>query len=456
MSTRARKRLAVIGGVAAGLSAAARARRMDPELEISVFERTGYCSYTACGLPYFVGGTIDDASSLVVRDAPAFLKQDIKVYLSHEVTEIDLDTRSIRVRDLEEQRERSEPFDQLLISAGAAPAGGTLCGDLEGVFTLRTVEDALAIKAWIETRNPTRALIVGGGYIGLEMAEALLDKRLEVTLIERAKELLPFVDPDMGRLVEQELTRNGVEVLVETEIESVNGSGEIRSVTVGGEEHPCDLAVIAVGVKPDAGVAQAAGLPVGERGALVVDQRMETPIEGVWAAGDCCETRHLLHDRPAYVPLGTTANKQGRVAGANIAGADERFGGVVGTAALKVCDLQVARTGLSSAEAREAGFEAVSATIEHISRARYYPGGAPMTVSMIAERGSGRLLGAQLAGREGVAKRVDVVAAALHSRVTARDLSEFDLSYAPPFAPVWDPLLLAARKVASEAERSAG
>ena len=450
-----RRRLVVVGGVAAGMSAAARAKRLEPDLDVAVFERSGFCSYTACGLPYHVSGVIADHRALVMRTPSEFAEEGVAVHVRHEVAAIDPAARTVRVRDLERGRERTEPWDVLVLAAGARPAGTGMAGArLPGVFTLRTIEDAQAIRRWIDERSARDAVIIGGGYIGLEMAEAFRARGLTTTVVEREAQVLPLVDADVAQDVAAELSAQGVDVRTGVAVEAITGDEHVRAVIAGGGELAADVVVIGVGVRPDASLAQEAGLPLGAHGGVAVDERMQTGVDGIWAAGDCCETRHLLHDGDAYVPLGTTANKQGRVAGTNLAGGADSFDGVLGTAVVKVCDLHVGRTGLSEREALAAGFDAVSATITHLSRARYYPGHQPLRVKLVAERGSGRLLGGQLTGREGVAKRVDVVAAALHAGATADEVARYDLSYAPPFAPVWDPVLLAARKAAERSARA--
>jgi CoA-dependent NAD(P)H sulfur oxidoreductase len=443
-----RARVLVVGGVAAGLSAALRARRLDPSLAITVFERTGYCSYTACGLPYLISGTIRDQRALVVRQPAALREQGIDIQLHHEVSSLDLPARRATVRDLHAGGERDVEFDQLVLATGSAPVAPFRGAELPGCFTLRTVESALAVNDWIERRRPSRAVIIGGSFLGLEMAEALLARGIQVTLIDAARQLIPSIDPDLAELVEDELRSHAVSVRTGANVVEIAGAGEgVRQVVLEDCSLPCEMVVIGVGVRPEASLATAAGIPTGARGAIAVDAHMRTPIDGVWAAGDVCETRHLLKAEPSYLPLWTTANKQGRVAGSNIGGGEETFQGVVGTAAVKVCDLEIARTGLSTVEATEAGIDVAAVTVTHKSRAGYYPGSQPITVRMLADRSDGRLLGAQLCGREGVAKRVDVVAAALHGRASAEDVAGYDLSYAPPFSPVWDPLLIAARQL---------
>lgn len=440
------RRLIVIGGVAAGLSAAGRARRLDSQLQVTVFERTGYCSYTACGLPYFVSRVIGDHRDLVMRSPEELAGEGVEVHVRHEVTEIDPLRRTLSVRDLDSGRDRTVDYDELLIATGAAPIAPIPGIALDGCFTVRTIEDALAIDRWIESEQPARGVIVGGGYIGLEMAEALRARGVATTILEREADILALVDPQIAALVVTELRRNAVEVITEASVEEIEGDGRVRAVRTADRVIGAEIVIMGIGVRPETELARAAGLALGPLGGVRVDPGMRTGVDGIWAAGDCVETRHLLHDEPTYIPLGTTANKQGRVAGANIGGLAEEFGGVAGTSVLKVCALEVARTGLTLRQARAARLDAAAITIEHKSRAVYYPGWEPITVTLLAERGSGRLLGGQLAGREGVAKRVDVIAAALHAGATVEDLAGFDLSYAPPFAPVWDPLLLAARQ----------
>lgn len=437
----------MVGGVSAGLSAASRARRLEPDLEVSVFERTGFCAYSACGLPYLVAGIVPHHTDLVARTPEGLAKAGIAVNLRHEVEQVDLSAGRVRVRDLEAGRSREEPYDELLLATGGRARLPFAGMEHRGAFFVRTVEDGLAIRRWIEQERPRRAVVVGGGYIGLEMVEAVRARGLEVVLVEMLPHVLPLVDAEIADEVEAELLRQGVELRSSEQVAGIEGDGRVRRVVAEGGGIDADLVIVGVGVGPDAALARDAGIPLGARGAVAVDEGMRTRIPRIWAAGDCAETRHLLHGQPSYVPLGTTANKQGRVAGGNIAGVQESFPGVVGTAAVKVFGLHVARTGLSEAEATGAGLDAVAVTIVHRSRASYYPGWTPLKVKMVAERGTGRLLGAQLSGEEGVAKRIDVVAAALQGGMTVDQLAGLDLSYAPPFAPVWDPLLIAGRQL---------
>ena len=439
------ERLVVVGGVAAGMSAAAKARRTNKDLEIVVYERSGYVSYGSCGFPYFVKGEIPRIEDVIVRTPEQFAKQGIQAHVHHEVIAIDTDAHTVQVRNLETGETFTDRWDKLILATGGVAARPPIPGlDLPGIFTLRTPEDAVAVRRWIEEQRPRRGVIVGGGYIGLEMAEALAAHGIHVTLVEMLPQVLPNMDADMVQHVHEELERQGVDLQLEHRVEAFAGNGRVREVIAGGEHFPADIVIFSVGVKPNVTLAREAGIALGPTGAVAVDDHMRTNVPNVWAAGDVAEAHHLVTGKPAYIPLGTTANKQGRVAGTNAAGGDARFAGVVGTAVVKVFDLEVARTGLSERQAREEGFDPASVTVTASSRAHYMPGHQPIHVKLVFEKGSHRLLGAQMVGREGVAKRIDIIAAALHAGWTTYDLATLDLSYAPPFAPVWDPVLVAA------------
>jgi NADPH-dependent 2,4-dienoyl-CoA reductase/sulfur reductase-like enzyme len=445
------ERLVVIGGDAAGMSAASQARRRRgvDELAIEAFERGDFTSYSACGIPYFVGGLVSDVDRLIARSPDVFQRSfAIDVGLRHEVTEIDLDRRLVIVRDMDAGIDRRVEFDQLVVATGGLPVRPALPGaDASGVFGVQVLDDGLAMRRVVDDSSPQRAVVVGGGYIGLEMAEALRMRGLEVALVERGPQPMATLDPDMGALVAEALREAGIAVHVG---EVVNGfetcGGAVRAVVTDQRVLPADFVVLGLGVRPNVAVAEAAGIPIGPSGAVRVDRRMRTPIDGVWAAGDCAEKFHRVSQRSVAFALGTHANKEGRVAGINIGGGYATFPGVVGTAVSKICAVEVARTGLGEAEAVRAGFQVLSTVVDSTTRAGYYPGAAPIKTKLIVEKRSGRLLGAQIVGREGAAKRIDVLAAALWSEMTVDELLNVDLSYAPPYAPVWDPVLIAARK----------
>ena len=446
------ERLVVIGGDAAGMAAASQARRRRDadDLAIVAFERGHYTSYSACGIPYFVSGLVKTSDELVAR-APEVFRRDyaIDARTRSEVTEIDLDHREVRVRDLDAGRVYTEPFDSLMIGTGSVPMRPSVPGiDAEGVYGVQTLDDGVALRQEVDSGRVERVVVVGGGYIGLEIAEAAAVCGLQVTVVDLAKTPVGTFDPDIGSFIADAVRGLGIElVLGEAVTEVATTGGRASAVhTAAGRELPADLVVLGLGVRPNVALAEAAGVPLGESGGIAVDQRMRTPVEGVWAAGDCVESRHRLSGQRVVVALGTHANKQGRVAGINLGGGYATFPGVIGTAVTKICDLEVARTGLSEREAREAGFEFLTAYVDSTTRAGYFPGARPIRVKMTAERRSGRLLGAQIVGREGAAKRIDVLAACIWNAMTVEEVLGLDLSYAPPFAPVWDPVLIAARK----------
>jgi len=445
------RRLVIIGGVAAGMSAAARARRLDPDLEIVAYERTGYVSYGACGLPYLIAGVVPKAADLVARTPEQFAKQGIQVETHHEVTAIDTSGKAVEVRDLDEAREFSTSYDRLVIATGASPILPSVPGtELEGVFVLRSVEDGIAVTRFLAEEQPTRAVIIGGGYIGVEAAEAFAQRGLQTTVLTRPPQVLNLFDEDIAQMMHAELERNGVVVSVDDAalaIES-DGNGRAHVVVAEGGRYEADIILIGAGVSAESLLAKEAGIALGTKGAIAVDEKMQTNVPDVYAAGDCAETYHLLLGGSSYVPLGSTANKQGRVAGTNVGGGNAAFGGVVGTTITKAFELGVAVTGLTEKMARQLGRPAKAVKIEHGSRAHYYPSPGPISVKLVWDPGDGRLLGAQIAGPVAEAKRIDVLATALHHGLTIEDLQRLDLSYAPPFAPVWDPILVAANVAA--------
>jgi NADPH-dependent 2,4-dienoyl-CoA reductase/sulfur reductase-like enzyme len=448
------ERLVVIGGDAAGMSAAARARRRrDPEdLEIVAFERGPYTSYSACGIPYFVGDLLSDIDELVARTPDEHRKNGIDVRIGHEVVAIDVNKRRVRVRDLAgDGSERDEPFDQLVVAAGAVPSRPDVPGvDAEGIFGVQTLADGVTVRRAVDEREPRRAVVVGGGYVGLEMAEALVRRGLEVALVDRTEQpMASTLDLDMGELVADAVRAVGVSLHLGEAVDGFEAeNGAVRAVHTANRSLPADLVVLGLGVRPNIALAREAGIAIGDKGGIVTDARMETSVGGVWAAGDCVESMDRITGLPVVVALGTHANKQGRVVGINATGGDVRFPGVVGTAVSKICVYEVARVGLTEREAADLDRDVVAAKIESTSRAGYYPGAAPIRVKVVADRPGGRLVGAQIVGAEGAAKRIDVLATAIWNRMTVDEVASLDLSYAPPFSPVWDPVLVAARKAA--------
>ena len=445
-----RERLIVVGGVAAGLSAASQARRRNHEMEIRVYEKGADISYSACGLPYFVGGLVPDADSLRVHSSEFFrAERDIDVFTHHEVVEISTSRRRASVVTPRGGSPEDIHYDHLVLATGAAPAWPEIPDTgLKGVFHVNDLQSTVALKQHLASTSVSKAVIVGGGYIGLEMAEALKTETRAVVLLERSPRLFEAVDEEIVQVVERELIKNGVEVHTEASVAALAGDaqGVVRRVHSNTASFEADCVVLATGVRPRTKLARDSGLQLGAGGAVSVNEYQETSVAAVYAAGDCADTLNLVSGQRAYVPLGTTANKQGRVAGENAAGGRERFPGIVATAVVKVFELEVARTGLSSDEAQAAGYRVAPATVKAPARARYL-GGKDILVKLIGDRSSGRLLGAQMVGPEGVAKRIDVLATALHSRLTAEQVYQLDLSYAPPFSTAWDPILIAARQL---------
>jgi len=450
-------RLIVIGGDAAGMSAAAAARRRDPELQIVAFERGAHTSYSACGIPYLVGGLFDDLDRLVSRSPEEFRQTGIDVRTRCEVTAIDLERRTVTVRDLDRQSDGEEGFDQLVYATGAVAVAPPVPG-ADACEPVRTLHQAERFRARLERAGSRHAVVIGASYVGLEMAEAMVLRGLDVVLVERSTQVMSTLDAEMAAHVQEAAEGVGIRVMLSTALEEVrhDSEGRARSVLTSEGELPADHVVLATGVKPATDLAEAAGLEVGPSGALRVDDRQRCPgVDGVFAAGDCVESRHRILERPVNVQLGTHANKQGRIAGVNATGGDIAFPGVIGTAVSKICHYEVARTGISECEATDAGIDVVSVTVKDRTRAGYYPGSGPIWVKLVAEPVTGRLLGGQIVGVEGAAKRIDVLAVAVWAGVRVGELELFDLSYAPPFSGVYDPLLVAARQTA-KAVREAG
>ena len=439
-------RIVVIGGVAAGMSAASQARRRDPKCEVIVLHRGRDISYSACGMPYNIGDPTRALDDLVIVSAEvARGERGIDVRTRHEVVGIDIARRVVDVIDLDAASAYPMTWDRLVLANGAEAVRPQLPGlDQEGVFVLRELEDARAIKRRLAEVKVASAVIVGAGYIGMEMADVLRGLGIVVSMLEKVDHVLPGFAPAIVEVAQRELDRRGVRVQTGVSLQSVQRDGADLIVRTDRGEARAQLVIVSVGTRPDVALARKAGVELGTSGAIAVDSAMRTSAAGVYAAGDCAEAHHLVLDRPAWIPLGTTANKQGKVAGANAAGGDERFGGVVGSAGFKLFDLEVARTGLGAAEIARTGIDAVEAVSHHHTRARSYPGDKPITTVVYAERSGGRLLGAQMIGGDAVAKRIDVFATALHARMTLSQVEALDLSYAPPFSPVYDPILIAA------------
>jgi NADPH-dependent 2,4-dienoyl-CoA reductase/sulfur reductase-like enzyme len=446
--------LVVIGGDAAGMAAAAQAKRLlGDALRVIAFERGTYTSYSACGIPYWIAGSVDGPEGLIVRSPQAHRSRGIEVRTATEVLEIDPAGRSVEYRDLRSGQVGRTRFDHLVIATGGLPVRPALPGvDFAGILGVQTLEDGARVLRELEDGGHQRCVVVGGGYVGIEMAEAMARRGLHVTVVDRAHEPMTTLDPDMGELVRRAMEGTGIHVRTGSTVTGFEGDrdGRVTQVVTSDGSLAADIVVLGIGVRPNSALAGRAGLPLGEHDGIRTDSRMRVlGHENLWAGGDCVEVFNLVSRRYQHVPLGTHANKHGRVIGLNIGGCDTTFPGVVGTAISKVCDLEIGRTGLLEDDARRAGFDCVTATVESSTKAGYFPGGQPITVKMIAECATGLLLGAQIVAAEGGAKRIDTAATALWHRMTVEEMTSLDLAYAPPFSPVWDPILVAARRAAS-------
>jgi len=453
------ERIVVIGADAAGMSAASQARRIAGDaVEIVAFERGMHTSYSACGIPYWVAGDVSELEHLVARSPETHRGNGIDLRMRTEVEEIDLAAGRVTARDLAARRSYREGFDSLVIATGAVPVRPPLPGvDAAGVFGVQTLDDGAALLADLDRAKPRRAVVVGGGYIGVEMAEALVRHGVAVTVVDRAAQPMATLDPDMGAAVHRAMEDIGIDVRTDTAVIGFEADGDrrIRSVVTAGGPIPADVVVLGLGVRPDTALAREAGLPLGDHGGLRTNVQMQVlDQDHIWAGGDCVEVLNLVSGQYQHVPLGTHANKHGRVIGHNLVGSYATFPGVVGTAVSKVCHLEIARTGLRERDVTRVGFEYVTVTVQSSTKAGYFPGTQQMTVKMIAERLSGRLLGVQIVGYEGSAKRIDTAATALWNRMTVEEMTALDLAYAPPFAPVWDPILVAARQAATAVRRT--
>jgi NADPH-dependent 2,4-dienoyl-CoA reductase/sulfur reductase-like enzyme len=437
-------KLLIIGGSDAGISAALRARELDPGTEITVLLADDFPNYSICGLPFFLSGETPDWRSLAHRTE----FEGIEIRRGHLATRINPDSNTVDVRTVNEDF-LTLPYDKLVIGTGAGPVEPPIHGwQCSGVFPLHTMHDSFAVHRFLETAKPRRAVIVGAGYIGLEMADALTHRGIEVTVASRTLTILPTVDAEFGMAVAGELERNGVKVRTSVEVNRISQEGDCLRVSGSSDfEEDCEMALVAVGVKPNAILGTEAGLETGIRGALKVNRKMESKLRDIYVAGDCGETFHRLLNRNTYLPLGTTAHKQGRVAAENALGGNRQFGGSLGTQVVKIFNLVIARTGLRHDEASRERFDAFSTGSTPNDHKAYYSDATPICIRMTGDLSSGRLLGAQLKGSWGaeVSKRLDVCATAIFHGMTVDDVSDLDLSYTPPLSSPWDPVQMASQ-----------
>jgi len=442
------KRLIIVGGDAAGMSAAAQARRVDPQLEVIVFEKSAYASYGACGMPYYIAGDIATAEELLALSPEQIKQRGIDARCGHEVREIRAGARVV-VGQTRDGRAFSESYDYLLLATGGAARRPDLPGvDLDRVFTLRNLEDGIELRSFIDEQKPQRVVVVGAGFIGLEMAESFARRGLHVVLLNRSERILGDFDVEFAAPVLAALQHCGVEVHLGVDVQGIEGdSGRATAVRSSAGTHAADLVLLATGLQPGAALAREAGVELGQSGAIAADDHMRTSHTHIWAAGDCMEVKHVVSGQKVHAPLALTANRTGRIAGDQIASSargrhsDQRFRGTASTVICKVFDLALAQTGLMQTAAERAGFEVAVFTRQSRSRAGYYPGAKPLWTRIVVERRTRRLLGAQMIGEEGVVGRIDVFATALFARLSVDEIHHLDLAYAPPFGPVYDAIL---------------
>ena len=439
-------KVVIVGGVAGGATAAARLRRLDESAEIVVFERSGYVSYANCGLPYYIGGIITDRAELTLQTPESFWRRfRVDMRVRHEVTAIHPDTKTVDVKNLATGEVFAESYDKLILSPGARPTQPALPGvGIDRLFTLRTVEDTLKLREFIEQHHPRSAVLAGGGFIGIELVENLRDLGLDVTVVQRPKQLLNPLDADMAAFLHAQLREKGVKLMLGRTVEGFAADGDRVNVLIK-DEAPltADMVVLAIGVTPDTALAKDAGLELGIKGSIVVNDRMETSVPDIYAVGDAVQVKHSVTGQDALLSLAGPANKQGRIAADNICGGDSRYLGSQGSSVIKVFDMTIVATGVNEKTARQAGIDCDKVFLSPMSHAGYYPGGKVMTMKVVFEKGTYRLLGAQIVGYEGVDKRIDVLATAIHAGLTGPQLKDLDLAYAPPYSSAKDPVNMA-------------
>ena len=436
-------KVVIIGGVAGGATAAARIRRLDEQAEIVVFERSGFISYANCGLPYYIGGTIEDESALTLQTPESFWKRfRVKMNVHHEVTAIHPDSKTVTVKNLENGKVFTESYDKLVLSPGAKPIKPNFEGiDSDKIFTLRTVEDTFKVKKYTDEHHPKSAVVVGGGFIGIEVAENLSDLGIDVTLVEAAEQLMTPFDRDMASFIHAEIRKNGIHLMLDTMVEGFadNDCG-INVKLKNAQALHTDMVVMAIGVAPETTLAKNAGLELGIKGSIVVNDRMETSVPDIYAVGDAVQIKNFVTDIDTLISLAGPANKQGRIAADNICGGDSRYTGGQGSSVIKIFDMTAASTGINEKTAKSLGIAVDKVILSPMSHAGYYPGGKIMTMKVLFEKETYRLLGAQIIGFDGVDKRIDVLATAIRAGMKAYELTELDLAYAPPYSSPKDPI----------------
>lgn len=441
-------KLIVIGGVAAGMSAASKLRRIDPHAEIAVYEKGSFLSYGACGLPYYVSGENDDYTKMIARTKEQFSSMGIDTFLRHEVIKISPERKQVMVKNIDNGDVFIDTYDKLMIATGTVPLVPPFTGvELDGIHVLKTLDDGIKLKDIVSEKKIENVVIVGGGYIGIEVAEAMRYLGKNVRIIEQADRILTNFDQEVTEIAEQELLKQHVQLNLSETVEGFVGEGSVKYVKTDRGLHEADLVLLAIGVKPATDFLQGTGIHVAKNGAIIIDREMRTNIEDIYSAGDCAEVYNKVMEENTYIPLGTTANKCGRLAGENISGQHKKFTGTLGSAALKIFNLEMARTGMSERDAQRLAIDYTTVFVESTDRPRYYPDQTPIWIKLICEKRTRRILGAQSIGPKGVVLRIDMFAIAIHNHMSAEELGMTDLCYAPPFAGVWDAVHIASNAV---------
>ena len=438
-------KIVIVGGVAGGATAAARIRRLDENAEIIIFERSGFISYANCGLPYYIGGVIEDKQDLTLQTPESFFRRfKIVVKVNHEVTDIDTKNKTVSVTDLKTETSFMETYDKLILSPGAKSVLPDFYVENERVFTLRTVEDTLKIRAFIEQKQPQTAVVIGGGFIGLEMAENLMHLGVKTAVVQLSNHLLPTVDCDMASFIHANFRRHGVQLLLNTNTEKLTSNGEQISLETDNKNKlNADMVVVSIGVTPENTLAKQAGLELGVKGAIKVNAKMETSVPDIYAVGDAVQVKHFITEQDAVISLAGPANKQGRIVADNICGLNSEYQGSQGSSVIKLFDMTVATTGINEQLAKASGIEYEKVILTQNSHAGYYPNATAMTVKLLFEKETYKILGAQIVGYDGVDKRIDVIATAIRAGMKANELKDLDLAYAPPYSSAKDPVNMA-------------
>ncbi|WP_210366206.1 CoA-disulfide reductase [Bacillus sp. REN3] len=441
-------KLIVIGGVAAGMSAASKLRRMDRDAQIAVYEKGSFLSYGACGLPYYVSGENDDYTKMIARTKEQFESMGMEIFLKHEVVKVVPEKKQVMVRDLESNRMFLDGYDKLMVATGTYPIVPPFSGrELDNIHVLKTLEDGIGLKEIASQPEIRNVVIVGGGYIGIEVAEAMGHLGKNIRVIELSDRIMRTFDKEITDLAEKELVRQGVQLNLNEKVVGFIGTGKVEGVQTDKGTYQADLVLLSLGVRPATGFLEGSGIALSENGAVIIDREMRTNIEGIYSAGDCALVYNKVMEENSYIPLGTNANKCGRLAGANIAGSHLKYIGTLGSAAIKVFDLEMARTGMSEEDAKNLKIEYTTVFVESADHPGYYPNQTPIWIKLICEKRTRRILGAQAVGNKGVVLRIDIFAVAIHANMSADDLGMADLCYAPPFAGVWDAVHIACNAV---------